>query len=112
MQKLAIVTAILSAASSVFAYTFTTCNAGCTGTGCGGSATSWSVSPVNTQNVPGTKCIIWPANGEAGSWDVCNGSNGEGQCTSGTNINCFSAEDGSGRTICNTSGTQSIKILA
>ncbi|RFU32818.1 hypothetical protein B7463_g3498, partial [Scytalidium lignicola] len=111
MQKLAILTAIFVAAPSISAYSFTTCNKCSTGTGCGGTPTSWTVSPGDTQNVPGTQCVIWPANGEAASWQVCNGSNGGRSCTSGTNINCFAAEDGSGRIICNTAGTQSIKIL-
>lgn len=113
MQYIAILTATLAAApSSAFAYNFITCNAGCTGTGCGGRATSWSLGPGNIQNVPGTQCIIWPTNGEAGSWEVCNRDNGGGSCTSGSNINCFDAEDSSGRKICNTAGTQSIKVLA
>lgn len=112
MAPITLFVAMLATASSAFGYTFTTCNAGCTGTGCGGEATSWTLGPASTQNIPGTQCIIWPSGGEAGSWDVCNRANGGGSCTSGSNLNCFDAEDSSGRKICNTAGTQFIGIKA
>ncbi|CAI7672741.1 unnamed protein product [Penicillium pancosmium] len=108
MAPITLFVSMLATASSAFGYTFTTCNAGCTGTGCGGEATSWTLGPASTQNIPGTQCIIWPPGGEAGSWDVCNRPNGGGSCTSGSNLNCFDAEDSSGRKICNTAGTQFI----